>query len=64
MVYRWTAPKNLDIEPDSVFRLKLTTDTPPTTHLGGKLRLANTDAESSISTPLYTQESSGSRLPK
>ncbi|KAK3708290.1 hypothetical protein LTR37_011555 [Vermiconidia calcicola] len=47
MVYRWTASK--DIEEDSVFRLKLTTDVPPTTHLSGKLKLSHTDAASSSS---------------
>lgn len=45
MIYRWTAPK--DMEDDSIFRLKLTTDTPPTTHLSGKLRLSHADAASS-----------------
>lgn len=47
MIYRWTAPE--DIEEDSVFRLKLTTDIPPTTHLSGKLRLSHADAAFSSS---------------
>lgn len=59
MIYRWAAPKDLGIEADTVFRLKLTTDTPATTHLSGKLRFANTNAESSSSTPLYTSEKAG-----
>ncbi|KAK3703362.1 hypothetical protein LTR37_014468 [Vermiconidia calcicola] len=47
MVYRWTAFK--DIEEDSVFRLKLTTELPPTTHLSGKLSLSHRDAASASS---------------
>ena len=45
MVYVWTAPT--DIEEDTDFRLKLTTDVPPTTHLSGKLRLSQADSASS-----------------
>ena len=45
MIYRWTAPKDLeDEDEDAVFRLKLTTDVPPTTHLSGKLQLSHADA--------------------
>jgi hypothetical protein len=44
MIYRWVAPK--DMEQDTIFRLKLTTDVPPTTHLSGKFQLSNEDAES------------------
>lgn len=40
--FNWVVPE--DIEEDSVFRLKLTTETPSTTHLSGKLRLSHTDA--------------------
>ena len=47
MIYRWVAPK--DMEQDTIFRLKLTTDVPPTTHLSGKFQLSNEDAESSSS---------------
>jgi hypothetical protein len=38
----WLVPE--DIEEDSVFRLKLTVDEPPTTRLSGKLRLSHVDA--------------------
>ena len=44
MGYRWVAPE--EVEDDSVFRLKLTTDVPPTTHFSGKLRLSYIDATS------------------
>ena len=47
MIYRWTAPK--DLEEDSAFRLKLTTDIPPTTHFSGKFRLSHEDAAFSSS---------------
>jgi hypothetical protein len=47
MIYRWVAPE--DIETDSVFRLILTTDTPPTTHLSGKLQLSHANAAPSSS---------------
>jgi hypothetical protein len=36
MAYVWKTPE--DIEEDTVFRLKLTTDIPPTTHFSGKIR--------------------------
>lgn len=55
--YRWTAPE--DIEEDSVFRLKLTTDIPPTTHLSGKLRLSQADAASSSSIRIDHSETAG-----
>lgn len=38
----WVVPE--DIKEDSVFRLKLTTNEPPTTHLSGKLRFSHADA--------------------
>jgi hypothetical protein len=41
------APK--DMEKDTIFRLKLTTDMPPTTHLSGKLQISYADAASSSS---------------
>lgn len=47
MAYRWTVPE--DIEEDSVFRLKLTIDNPPATHLSGRFRLSRSDAEPSPS---------------
>lgn len=45
MLYRWVAPN--DVEEDEVFRLKLTTDVPPTTHFSGKLTFSHSDAASS-----------------
>ena len=36
--YSWVVPEGMD--QDSVFRLKLTTDDSPTTHLSGRIRLA------------------------
>jgi hypothetical protein len=39
MIYRWEDPR--DIDEDSVFRLKLTTDVPATIHLSGKLRVSH-----------------------
>ena len=39
--FNWVVPE--DIDEDSVFRLKLTTETPSTTHLSGKLRLSHAD---------------------
>lgn len=45
MLYRWTIPT--DIETDTlfrIFRLRLTTDIPPTNHLSGKFRLLEADA--------------------
>lgn len=47
MIYRWTAPKDTEQDEDTVFRLRLTTDFPATTHLSGKLRLSHVDAASS-----------------
>ena len=40
--FNWVVPE--DVEEDSVFRLKLTTESPSTTHLSGKLRLSHADA--------------------
>jgi hypothetical protein len=57
MIYRWTAPR--DIEEDSVLRLKLTTDMPPTVHLSGKLRLSYANAASSSLTQMEHLEISG-----
>jgi hypothetical protein len=57
MVYLWAAPE--DIEEDSVFRLKLTTDVPPTTHFSGKLRLSHADAASSLSMPIKPTDIAG-----
>lgn len=49
--FNWVVPE--DIEEDSVFRLKLTTETPSTTHLSGKLRLSHADgAAPAESTPM------------
>ena len=49
--FNWVVPE--DIEEDSVFRLKLTTETPSTTHLSGKLRLSHADgAAPAESTPI------------
>lgn len=53
MIYRWTVPK--DIEGDSSFRLKLTTDEPPTNHLSGKLRISNANDTSSPSLGLVSK---------
>lgn len=47
MIYRWTVPE--DIEGDSDFRLKLTTDEPPTNHLSGRLRIGNASNNASPS---------------
>lgn len=55
MIYRWKTPK--DLEEDSVFRLKLTTDVPATTHLSGKLRLLHTDF--SMARPSHWRNSDG-----
>jgi hypothetical protein len=52
MVYVWKTPK--DIDEDTVFRLKLTTDIPPTTHLSGKIRQSH--ADNSSSPPMRTEE--------
>jgi hypothetical protein len=35
MAYVWKTPEDIE---DTVFRLKLTTDIPPTTHFSGKIR--------------------------
>ena len=40
--FNWVVPEG--VEEDSVFRLKLTTENPSTTHLSGKLRLSQADA--------------------
>jgi hypothetical protein len=47
MAFVWKTPK--DIEEDTVFRLKLTTDIPPTTHLSGRIRQSHADDSSSTS---------------
>jgi len=49
--FLWVVPE--DIKEDSVFRFKLTTDEPPTTHLSGKLRFSHAvgDAPSSSAEP-------------
>jgi hypothetical protein len=57
MVYVWKTPK--DIDGDSVFRLKLTTDIPPTTHLSGKIRQSNADDSSSPSMRMEGLEIAG-----
>lgn len=51
----WVVPE--DIKEDSVFRFKLTTDEPPTTHLSGKLRFSHAegDAPSSSAEPVPTE---------
>lgn len=53
--FLWVVPE--DIKEDSVFRFKLTTDEPPTTHLSGKLRFSHTegDAPSSSAEPAPTE---------
>jgi hypothetical protein len=57
MIYHWIAPK--DINEDSVFRLRLTTDVPSTTHLSGKLRLSHADATSSSAMRVEHSEVAG-----
>ena len=47
MIYRWTAPKDLDN--DTVYRLKLNTDVSATTHLSGKLQVSHAGASSTSS---------------
>ena len=47
MAFVWKTPK--DIEEDTVFRLKLTTDIPPTTHISGRIRQSHADDSSSTS---------------
>jgi hypothetical protein len=51
----WVVPE--DIKEDSVFRLKLTTNEPPTTHLSGKLRFSHPEAAppSSATEPAPTE---------
>lgn len=51
----WVIPE--DIKEDSVFRLKLTTNEPPTTHLSGKLRFSHAEAAapSSATEPAPTE---------
>lgn len=51
MLYRWTIPT--DVETDTFFRLRLTTDTPPTNHLSGKFRLLEADA--AFPSPMQTK---------
>lgn len=51
MLYRWTIP--IDIETDTFFRLRLTTDIPPTNHLSGKFRLLEADA--AFPSPMQTK---------
>lgn len=46
--FLWLVPE--DIKEDSIFRLKLTTDEPPTTHLSGKLRFSPAE-DAAPSTP-------------
>lgn len=50
MIYRWTAPKNL--EDDAIYRLKLNTDVPATTHLSGKLQISHAGDSSAPSVRL------------
>jgi hypothetical protein len=57
MIYRWTAPKAL--EEDSTFRLRLTTDIPPTTHFSGKFRLLHADEALSSSMRIEHAEVAG-----
>jgi hypothetical protein len=53
--FLWAVPE--DIKDDSVFRLKLTTDEPPTTHLSGRLRFSHAEAAapSSATEPAPTE---------
>jgi hypothetical protein len=62
MIYHWAAPR--DIEEDSVLRLKLTTDMPPTVHLSGKLRLSHANAAFSSSTQMEHLEIAGLSMVK
>jgi len=57
MTYLWAAPE--DIEEDSVFRFRLTTDVPPTTHFSGKFRLSHADAAPTLSMPTDSREIAG-----
>lgn len=45
LCFKWVVPE--DIDEDSVFRSKFTTETPATTHPSGKLRLPHADAAAS-----------------
>jgi hypothetical protein len=57
MAFVWKTPK--DIEEDTVFRLKLTTDIPPTTHLSGRIRQSHADDSSSPSMRMDDLEING-----
>ena len=57
MAYVWKTPK--DIGEDTVFRLKLTTDIPPTTHLSGRIRQSHADDSSSPSMRMDDLEING-----
>ena len=57
MLYRWKAPKSR--EGDSAFRLKLTTDIPPTTHFSGKFQVSHDDAAFSSSMRMGHSETAG-----
>ena len=57
MAYVWKTPK--DIEEDTVFRLKLMTDIPPTTHLSGRIRQSHADDSSSPSMRMDDLEING-----
>lgn len=50
MIYRWTAPD--DLEDDTVYRLKLNTDVPATTHISGKLQVSHAGTSSAPSVRL------------
>ncbi len=45
MTYRWPVPENVD--EDAAFRLKLTTDRPPSSHLSGRLQISDLGGVSS-----------------
>ena len=57
MAFVWKTPK--DIEEDTVFRLKLTTDIPPTTHVSGRIRQSHADDSSSPSMRMDDLEING-----
>ena len=60
MIYLWKAPKHIEgAEGDSALRLKLTTDTPSTTHFSGKFRLSHDDATFSSSMRVEHLEDAG-----
>ena len=46
MVYLWIVPE--DVKEDTIYRLKLTTDEPPTTQLSGKLQVTSSNASSTL----------------